>query len=548
MISPNKTAKVLENLEHDLKRVYDMVYKSFENHYPTTPIPLSERRQFIIGSTEDELFERLVNTLMESNKDMTREEVERETKELDYWKALLRYRKMLLRLKLYFSVSSEANAAVLTTCYAILTHCILFKQLDWDAASDIGADFELSADEIYDGLVNCNHDVVHVILGKLRNCPLADIAYLQDTFEKGQKLDFVGKLNSFSNTDISLLKVFAVLFQVQESFLTLNYDLVKVLLHHTGFRDAINLDTNCFLPKETLDTRINLNEDGLYDDYTGEKMNACSESIDTFLNQIQRCQYAPIKYLLVPALDTIGLFPSERIFIEDALQDPTLKPILDEITVNPFESEVASEHLNPESQPERAPTEVKEPDGDGEKKSRFEWPSWEEFKEKTSIGIPRDFEFLTKLVDGIKNDINPEEDSEVDSKGYERFKRFMNTLADYGSIGDDANMKSLIQFITGKCFAEASSKIRWNADNNLGRVLYFVVQWISDDDEKLGKTARMTDFIYSDPDMPDKGLDMDKISSTLQRAKGIRPDILGRLHDCYAFIPGTKDDAGKRKS
>lgn len=207
-----------------------------------------------------------------------------------------------------------------------------------------------------------------------------------------------------------------------------------------------------------------------------------------------------------------------------------------------------AENEEPDDQEQQEPQPKVEPEGQkpgGERKPeepkpyRFEWPSWEEFKEKTSIGIPKGFEFLTKLVDGI--DINTKD-------GYEKFKKFLDVVADYGSIDDDANMMALIQFITGKCFDGASSKIRWEADNKMGRVLFFVVQWISDDDGKLGKTARMTDFKFSNPGNPDTGIDMDKISSTLQRAKGIDDNILDRLHACYAFIPGTKDDAQKRKS
>lgn len=171
---------------------------------------------------------------------------------------------------------------------------------------------------------------------------------------------------------------------------------------------------------------------------------------------------------------------------------------------------------------------------------QFEWPSWEDFKERTSVGIPPSFEFLTELVDRVEDDFKTPE-------GYEHFKDFMNLVAKYGSIKSDTVMKALLQFVTKKAFEGAAKKIKWNADNYLGRVLYFVVQWISVDDEKLGKTARMTEFCYSNPDMPDKGLDMDRIYTTLQRAKGISTEILNKLHDCYDFIPNTKAAASKRK-
>ena len=206
------------------------------------------------------------------------------------------------------------------------------------------------------------------------------------------------------------------------------------------------------------------------------------------------------------------------------------------------------EEIEPDNQ---KPTDLKpgqSPEGDdiGEnleepKPYQFKWPSWEDFKERTSVGIPLSFEFITKLVDRVEDDFKTPE-------GYEHFKDFMNLVAEYGSIKDDTVMKALLQFVTKKAFEGAAKKIKWNADNYLGRVLYFVVQWISDDDEKLGKTARMTEFCYSNPDMPDKGLDMDRIYTTLQRAKGISTEILNKLHDCYDFIPNTKAAASKRKS
>ncbi|MBR5174783.1 MAG: hypothetical protein IKW89_02505 [Bacteroidales bacterium] len=170
-------------------------------------------------------------------------------------------------------------------------------------------------------------------------------------------------------------------------------------------------------------------------------------------------------------------------------------------------------------------------------KYHFEWPSWDDFNNRTTVGIPPRFEFITKHVKAVEEDLkNPE--------GYEHFKGFMNLVAEYGSIDNDTDMKTLLQFVTGKAFEGSTMRIRWKADNYLGRTLFLVVQWISDDNDKLGMTARMTEF-YFESGKEDEGLT--NPSQFLQRAKQIDKGILKKLHDQYSFFPSTKAEAKTKR-
>lgn len=172
---------------------------------------------------------------------------------------------------------------------------------------------------------------------------------------------------------------------------------------------------------------------------------------------------------------------------------------------------------------------------------QFKWPSWDEFNEKTIKGIPAHFDYITKHVAIVEQDFKTPE-------GYEHFKDFMNLVAEYGSIDNDADMKTLLQFVTGKAFDGAKMKIRWKADNSCGRILYFVVQWISNDKDKLAMVDRMTDFYYSESV---KDEDKDKVLSSpsvfLQGAKGIKDSVLNNLHFYYNIIPETREDAKKKR-
>ena len=176
-----------------------------------------------------------------------------------------------------------------------------------------------------------------------------------------------------------------------------------------------------------------------------------------------------------------------------------------------------------------------------EESNQFKWPSWEEFNEKTIKGIPAHFDYITKHVAVVEQDFKTPE-------GYEHFKDFMNLVAEYGSINNDADMKTLLQFVTGKAFDGAKKKIRWKADNFCGRILYFVVQWISNDNDKLAMVDRMTDFYYPESvkdEDKDKGLSNPSVF--LQGAKGIKDSVLKNLHFYYNIIPETREDAKKKR-
>lgn len=172
---------------------------------------------------------------------------------------------------------------------------------------------------------------------------------------------------------------------------------------------------------------------------------------------------------------------------------------------------------------------------------QFKWPSWDEFNEKTIKGIPAHFDYITKHVAIVEQDFKTPE-------GYEHFKDFMNLVAEYGSIDNDADMKTLLQFVTGKAFDGAKMKIKWKADNSCGRILYFVVQWISNDNDKLAMVDRMTDFYYS-PSVKDEDKDkgLSSPSVFLQGAKGIKDSVLKNLHFYYNIIPETREDAKKKR-
>ena len=154
--------------------------------------------------------------------------------------------------------------------------------------------------------------------------------------------------------------------------------------------------------------------------------------------------------------------------------------------------------------------------------------------------------YITDLHPDILKSFETEE-------GYRNFKSFMQQLAIYGEINNDANMEALIQLITGYHFEGASRRVKWSGEPERVRILFFVIKYISTVNKGrfqiLQKGNSTVDFVGINTDSGEYENLVDKYNSNcdpsryLAKARGISDDVLNSLHSYYDFFPENREQA-----
>lgn len=173
------------------------------------------------------------------------------------------------------------------------------------------------------------------------------------------------------------------------------------------------------------------------------------------------------------------------------------------------------------------------------------WPSREFFLRRGFWG-QEVTNYITDLHPDVLNSFNTDE-------GYRNFKSFMQQLAIYGEINNDAYMEALIQLVTGYHFDGASRTVKWSGKAENVRILFFVIKYISTVSKGrfqiLQKGGSNVDFVGIKIDSSEFSNLIDKYdpncdpSRFLAKAKGISDDVLTTLHSYYDFFPVNRQQA-----
>lgn len=341
MISITRLPQAKKNLERDLKRVYDSVY---ERMNPSNPL---KDKEPLFSLTEEELLDRL---LKNNNEGLTDEEIlelKERARDTEAWKALYRFICLAKRLERYLIPFPKVGAAMVTFSYDLIVRGFLFSNWRWkDEEIDLNnVDLNLSSDDIYQVIQNVNPDVASVFISKLENCTIADKEILQEALESGQKEVFIDKLKTLSTSDFNSLVLISTLFQLENALISDDWETLQILLCHIDFEDGFLSDVVSILPTKEVISLMDDDyweqvfnfEDNPSEEEGAKRINAACDKMESNIDLICRLVYGGFKYRVPKDLDTYKLFPFERKYVEDILNDPAVKSILDELPENPDE-------------------------------------------------------------------------------------------------------------------------------------------------------------------------------------------------------------------
>lgn len=312
MFSPIKLNSLRDNLRKDLERVYNLCKSFYDDAFDLEGI------------------DECLNDLMTAEDDFC------DPEDKPYLDAIIRFRNVLLRYLDICHILPKLETANTVLLYDFIVHPILFTNWDWrKEKEEWNIDFRLSSSDIYDGLLNCNPDAVKICLSKLDNCPIADIEYLQETFEKGQKEDFVNKLKTFNNIDIAVLHFVASIFHFRNSLLTVDLESLCPLLRLFGIDETIIKEIPA---EEVLDIQKMIAEFGT-EDTTDEEDIKQINYVSDFLEQAFKKVFfifGVFKDYFPSALDALHPFDFERKYLQDVLNDPLFKSCLDKYPISSY--------------------------------------------------------------------------------------------------------------------------------------------------------------------------------------------------------------------
>ncbi len=381
MISITRLTQAMNNLEQDLKRVYETAYKRIE----------SEDNPDVFGGfinlTEDECLEQIIKE--NYGKNPTDEELN-ELKDSAHWKAFSRLIRVMKRVSRYFIPFPKVAAATLTIIYDYFVHPILFSNWHWNDYDDIDSlGLNLSSDEIYDGLKNCNPDVVSVFLSKLENCSVADRESLQEAYNNAQKEVFVNKLKTIPIKDYNHLVSVTAFSHYENALISLDIDTLRILFYHIDFGEDFNLDSSLMIDEDLFELKgeeygmqLFPNDDASEEEWIAA-FNNFGDKIESHKDHLVRGIYSTLKYGIPIIFEAFKPFPFERKYLDDVLSIPEVKSILDELPENPEKINMAPEDQEqPEPQRSTVPPVDHEPNAD-------EKPETKASRKESNAGAPQ---------------------------------------------------------------------------------------------------------------------------------------------------------------
>jgi hypothetical protein len=314
----------------------------------------SSEENIYINKTEEELIDYLIEVhnpeLNDEEIKAFKEEIKDHLKDSLYWSSLTHLLSSLREYQRYVSVFPQVSAACLALSYALIVHPILFSNWRWKDTDDIDLsrlDLNLSSKDIYGELQKCNPDVVSVFISKLEDCSQADKEILQDAFEGGQRDVFIEKLKALSTSDYNSLALVTAFSHLGNVLVSGDLDTLEILLYHIDYLDDFKPEQSLLPGEEWMEMRNEAywEKYSFGDDMPEEKavanMDAMREKMESYLAMVRRVCFAYLKYKIPGALSSINPFPFERKYLDDVLNYPGVKSILDELPEKPFESEMA---------------------------------------------------------------------------------------------------------------------------------------------------------------------------------------------------------------
>ena len=162
------------------------------------------------------------------------------------------------------------------------------------------------------------------------------------------------------------------------------------------------------------------------------------------------------------------------------------------------------------------------------------WPKREFFLRKDERG---------KGVGHYIQNLHPEVDASFDSEeGYRNFKLFMEQVASYGGIKNDAYMEALLQLITGYHFDGAAAYVKWDAKDHNGRILFYIIKYISTDRARYSILQKNSNVVFTNMDAEEYAKLFDRYdrrcdpSPVIQGAKDISDSVISSLHASYPEV------------
>ena len=417
MISITRLTQAKNNLELDLKRVYETAYKNIESEDNPdefwAPFNLTEEEwleQFIKENYDENLTDEELNELKDKERNSA------------YWKATFRYYQLMKRISRYLKPFPKAGAATVTLLYDFFVHPILFSNWHWNDYDDIESlGLNLSSDEVYDGLKNCNPDVVSVFLSKLENCSIADRELLQEAYSNAQKDVFVNKLKTISIKDYNRLVSVTAFSHYENALISLDIDTLRILFYHIDFGEDFTLDLSLMIDEDLFELKgeeywkqIFPNDDASEEEWIAA-INISCDKIESYKDHLVRVFYSTLKYLIPKIFEAFKPFPFERKYLDDVLSIPEVKSILDELPENPEESNIApDDQEQPEPQPLIVQPVGQKPEDEGKPNDTEYVPHWPTDEELADYDENlNDTEYFTECVFGLAKSVKASEVEEL---------------------------------------------------------------------------------------------------------------------------------------
>ncbi len=301
---------------------------------------------------------------------------------------------------------------MITFSYDLIVRGFLFSNWRWkDEEIDLNnVDLNLSSDDIYQVIQNVNPDVASVFISKLENCTFADKEILQEALESGQKEVFIDKLKTLSTSDFNSLVLISTLFQLENALISDDWETLQILLCHIDYEDGFLSDVVSILPTKEVICMMDDDyweqvfnfEDNPSEEEGAKRINAACDKMESNIDLICRLVYGGLKYRVPVDLETYKLFPFERKYVEDILNDPDVKSILDELPESPDENYLAPEdqeqHKLQQSKTQPLDPKIGEEGKPDDMEYVPHWPSDEEL-----LGYPNNYnpsEYFTGTIFG----------------------------------------------------------------------------------------------------------------------------------------------------
>ena len=364
MISINKLPQAKKRLEEDLQRVFNSAYKTYNDTisqmWDLNDFP--EEILLLRGKTEDEIIEFSIEQarpdLSEAERKKLKSEREAIVREQHEWKSFLRFINILSRQTHYTSAFPRLFATLATIIYDAFAHPILFSNWRWkkDEFDLKDLDLQLSPEEVCDRIFDCNPDLVSVLINKLEDCSIADREILQSAFETSNREAFIKSLKGLSVSDYNSLVLCVTCLHLDDIFISFDLEKIEILQNHIDFGDQMKLGLSTLLKESKLGiTAIESSKNP--SPYKGDSsFDSYCASYEPILDSLRDDCAEPLLRLLPIVFEELIKpcpFPFEREYLDDLLNDPDVKTILEELPENPIKISMSPEDQEQPTETER---------------------------------------------------------------------------------------------------------------------------------------------------------------------------------------------------